>query len=140
MKTLASRYYGLVALAVWFPVTMLTISGVANTRASYLDVARTLGADQKYLILRVAIPAAMPSIFIGLFMGLGTSFLTLIVAETVGVKSGLGWYVSWAQGWAEYGKVYAALVIMAAFFSTIMTVLFKVRDRVLVWQKGVIKW
>jgi NitT/TauT family transport system permease protein len=131
---------GLVALAVWFPVTMLTISGIANTRASYLDVARTLGADQKYLILRVAIPAAMPSIFIGLFMGLGTSFLTLIVAETVGVKSGLGWYVSWAQGWAEYGKVYAALVIMAAFFSTIMTVLFKVRDRMLVWQKGVIKW
>ena len=83
---------------------------------------------------------APPYRFIGLFMGLGTSFLTLIVAETVGVKSGLGWYVSWAQGWAEYGKVYAALVIMAAFFSTIMTMLFKVRDRVLVWQKGVIKW
>ncbi|HMJ92215.1 MAG TPA: ABC transporter permease [Candidatus Acidoferrum sp.] len=130
----------LIALAVWFPVTMLTISGIANTRASYLDVARTLGASPSYLIFRVALPAAMPSIFIGLFMGLGASFLTLIVAETVGVKSGLGWYVSWAQGWAEYGKVYAALVIMAAFFSTIMTILFKVRDRVLVWQKGVIKW
>jgi len=131
---------GLIALAVWFPVTMLTASGISNTRASYLDVARTLGANRAYLIFRVAIPAAMPNIFIGLFMGLGASFLTLIVAETVGVKSGLGWYVSWAQGWAEYGKVYAALVIMAAFFSTIMTVLFKVRDRVLVWQKGVIKW
>jgi NitT/TauT family transport system permease protein len=131
---------GLIALAVWFPVTMLTVSGIANTRASYIDVARTLGAGQKYLIFRVAIPAAMPSMFIGLFMGLGTSFLTLIVAETVGVKSGLGWYVSWAQGWAEYGKVYAALIIMAAFFSTIMTLLFKVRDRVLSWQKGVIKW
>src|SRR5438094_5452954 len=34
----------LIALAVWFPVTMLTISGVSNVRASYLDVARTLGA------------------------------------------------------------------------------------------------
>nr|MBA3652464.1 ABC transporter permease subunit [Chthoniobacterales bacterium] len=131
---------GLVALAVWFPVTMLTASGISNTRASYLDVARTLGAGRAYLIFRVAIPAALPNIFIGLFMGLGTSFLTLVVAETVGVKSGLGWYVSWAQGWAEYGKVYGALVIMAAFFSTIMTLLFKVRDRVLVWQKGMIKW
>jgi NitT/TauT family transport system permease protein len=130
----------LIALAVWFPVTMLTASGISNTRASYLDVARTLGANRRYLIFHVAIPAAMPSIFIGLFMGLGASFLTLVVAETVGVKSGLGWYVSWAQGWAEYGKVYAALVIMAAFFSTIMTALFKVRDRVLAWQKGVIKW
>jgi NitT/TauT family transport system permease protein len=131
---------GLIGLAVWFPVTMLTASGISNTRASYLDVARTLGAGRAYLIFRVAMPAALPSIFIGLFMGLGASFLTLVVAETVGVKSGLGWYVAWAQGWAEYGKVYAALVIMAAFFSTIMTVLFKVRDRVLVWQKGVIKW
>jgi NitT/TauT family transport system permease protein len=131
---------GLIALAVWFPVTMLTASGISNTRASYLDVARTLGAGRGYLIFRVAIPAALPSIFIGLFMGLGASFLTLVVAETVGVKSGLGWYVAWAQGWAEYGKVFAALVIMAAFFSTIMTLLFKVRDRVLVWQKGVIKW
>lgn len=131
---------GLIALAVWFPVTMLTASGISNTRESYLDVARTLGAGRGYLIFRVAIPAAMPNIFIGLFMGLGASFLTLVVAETVGVKSGLGWYVSWAQGWAEYGKVYGALVIMAAFFSTIMTALFKLRDRVLVWQKGMIKW
>jgi NitT/TauT family transport system permease protein len=131
---------GLIALAVWFPVTMLTASGISNIRASYLDVARTLGAGRVYLIFNVAIPAAMPSIFIGLFMGLGASFLTLVVAETVGVKSGLGWYVSWAQGWAEYGKVYAALLIMAAFFSTIMTALFKARDRVLAWQKGVIKW
>lgn len=130
----------LIALAVWFPVTMLTSSGIANTRASLLDVARTLGAGRGFLIFRVAIPAAMPHIFIGLFMGLGAAFLTLVVAETVGVKSGLGWYLSWAKEWAEYGKVYAALVIMSVFFSTLMTVLFKVRDRILVWQKGVIKW
>jgi NitT/TauT family transport system permease protein len=131
---------GLIALTVWFPVTMLTASGISNTRASYLDVARTLGAGRAYLIFRVAIPAAVPNIFIGLFMGLGASFLMLVVAESVGVKSGLGWYVSWAQGWAEYGKVFAALIIMAGFFSSVMTLLFKIRDRMLVWQKGIIKW
>src|SRR5256886_13012248 len=130
----------LIALAVWFPVTMLTASGISNTRASYLDVARTLGAGRAYLIFRVAVPAAVPNIFIGLFMGLGASFLTLVVAESVGVKSGLGWYVSCAQGWAEYGKVFAALIIMAAFFSTILTVLFKIRDRAMGWDKVAIKW
>lgn len=130
----------LIALAVWFPVSMLTISGVANTKASYLDVARTLGAKSSYLVFRVAIPAAMPNIFLGLFMGLGASFLTLVVAENVGVTSGLGWYFNWAQTNAEYGKLYGAIVLMAAFFSTIMTLLFKVRDHVLVWQKGQIKW
>jgi NitT/TauT family transport system permease protein len=29
---------------------------------------------------------------------------------------------------------------MAAFFSTIMSLLFIVRDKVLVWQKGMIRW
>ena len=130
----------LIAMAVWFPVTMLTSSGIANVPVSYLDVARTLGAGRRYLIFRVAIPAAMPSIFLGLFMGLGASFLTLIVAETVGVKSGLGWYLKWQQGYVEYAKVYAALIIMAAFFSGLMTLLFTVRDWVLGWQKGVIRW
>ena len=130
----------LIGLAVWFPVTMLTASGVSNVRASYLDVARTLGAGRGYLIFKVAIPSAMPSIFIGLFMGLGASFLTLLVAESTGVSSGLGWYIDWARNYSDYNKVFAALIIMAVFFSTIMTVLFKVRDWVLVWQKGVIKW
>lgn len=130
----------LIALAVWFPVTMLAASGVSNVRASYLDVARTLGAGRAFLIFRVAIPAAMPSIFVGLFMGLGASFLTLLVAESTGVSSGLGWYIDWARNYSDYTKVFAALIIMAAFFSTIMTLLFKVRDHVLVWQKGTIKW
>jgi NitT/TauT family transport system permease protein len=130
----------LIAFAVWFPVTMLTYSGIANVRRSHLDVARTLGAGRFYLIWHVALPSALPNIFIGLFMGLGTASLTLPVAETVGVSAGLGWYVKWQQGYAEYAKVYAALLIMAAFFSVLMAILFAVRDRVLRWQKGVIRW
>ncbi len=130
----------LIALAVWFPVTMLTISGIANVPASYFDVARTLGAGRGYLIFRVAVPAALPTIFIGLFMGLLVSFLTLIVAETVGVRNGLGFYLIWQKGAAEYDKVYAALVIMSLFFSGIITLMFRVRDRVLRWQRGVIRW
>jgi len=130
----------LIALGTWFPVTVMTWSGIAGVNKSFFEVARTLGASERYLVLRVAFPAAFPLIFIGLFMGLGTSFVTLIVAEMLGVKAGLGFYITWAQGWAEYYKVYAALFIMAVLFSTIITVLFKIRDRVLIWQKGLIKW
>ena len=111
VMTLASDSFvsgaALIGFAVWFPVTMLTSSGIANVRISYLDVARTLGAGRLYLIFRVALPSALPNIFLGLFMGLGASFLTLIVAETVGVQAGLGWYLTWQQGYVEFDKVYA---------------------------------
>lgn len=130
----------LIALATWFPVTVLTWSGVASVDKAYYDVARTLGANQLFLILRVAIPAALPHVFVGLFMGLGASFSVLVAAEMMGVKSGLGWYLQWAQGWAAYNNLYGALIIMALVFSGLITLLFAVRDRVLTWQKGDVKW
>ncbi|ABE36040.1 binding--dependent transport system inner membrane component family protein [Paraburkholderia xenovorans LB400] len=130
----------LIALATAFPVAVLTWSGVASVNPAYYDIARTLGARPSFLILRVAIPAALPSVFVGLFMGLGASFSVLIVAEMMGVKAGLGWYLQWAQGWAAYSNMYAALLVMALMCSGLITLLFRVRDRLLAWQKGLLKW
>lgn len=130
----------LIALATAFPVAVLTWSGVASVNTAYYDIARTLGARPGFLILRVAIPAALPSVFVGLFMGLGASFSVLIVAEMMGVKAGLGWYLQWAQGWAAYANMYAALFVMALMCSGLITLLFRVRDRLLGWQKGLLKW
>jgi NitT/TauT family transport system permease protein len=130
----------LIALATAFPVTVLTWSGVASVSNAYYDVARTLGAKPSFLVLKVAIPAALPHVFVGLFMGLGSSFAVLVVAEMIGVKAGLGWYLQWAQGWAAYANMYAALIVMSLLCSGAITLLFKTRDRLLVWQKGVVKW
>jgi NitT/TauT family transport system permease protein len=130
----------LIALATGFPVTVLTWSGVAGVNSAYYDIARTLGASQRFLVLKVAIPAAMPHVFVGLFMGLGNSFAVLVVAEMLGVKAGLGWYLQWAQGWAAYANMYAALLIMALLCSGLITLLFRLRDRLLSWQKGLVRW
>ena len=130
----------LIALATGFPVTVLTWSGVASVNSAYYDIARTLGASRRFLVLKVAIPAAMPHVFVGLFMGLGNSFAVLVVAEMLGVKAGLGWYLQWAQGWAAYANMYAALLIMAFLCSGLITVLFRLRDRLLSWQKGLVRW
>lgn len=130
----------LIALGTGFPVAILTWSGVAGVNRNYYDVARTMGASPWFLVLRVAIPAALPQVFVGLFMGLGHAFATLVVAEMLGVKSGLGWYLTWAQGWASYPNMYGALLLMALLFSGIITLLFLLRDRVLSWQKGTVKW
>jgi len=130
----------LVGLATFFPVAVLTWSGVASVNKSYYDVARTLGATEWFLVLRAAVPAALPQVFVGLFMGLGASFSVLVTAEMMGVKAGLGWYLQWAQGWAAYPNMYAALLVMAVLCSGLITLLFKVRDRALSWQKGTVKW
>ncbi len=136
----ASASTFLVALAAFFPVTILTLSGVAGVNSAFYDIARTLGANKRFLVLKVAVPAAMPHVFVGLFMGLGGSFAVLVVAEMLGVKAGLGWYIQWAQGWAAYGNMYAALLVMALLCSGLVALLFRIRDHLLAWQKGLLRW
>jgi NitT/TauT family transport system permease protein len=129
----------LVALAVWFPVTVLTNSGIANVSKNYYDVARTLGANRNYLVSRVAIPAAAPMIFLSLYAGLFTAFIALLSAEMLGARAGLGWYINWHQGWYEFGKVFACLFILGILVTVFISIFLKAKDWLLVWQKGLIK-
>jgi NitT/TauT family transport system permease protein len=130
----------LIALAAGMPVAVLTWSGVTSVNSGYYDVARVLGANNRFLICKVAIPAAMPHVFVGLFMGLSFSFAILVVAEMLGVKAGLGWYLQWAQGWAAYGNMWAGLILMAILCSGLISLLFRARDHLLSWQKGLLRW
>ncbi|MBR5975511.1 MAG: ABC transporter permease subunit [Clostridiales bacterium] len=130
----------LIAFAVWFPVTLMTSSGIQSINNVNFEVSRTLGASTLYQIVHVAIPAAMPSIFLGVFYGTVSSFATLMAVEMNGNASGIGWYINWQKSVMLYDGVYAGLIIIALICSLSLTLLFKVRDRVLTWQKGVIKW
>ncbi|MBP1736876.1 MAG: transporter, permease protein [Oscillospiraceae bacterium] len=130
----------LIAFAVWFPTALMTSSGIWATNNSYYEVSRTLGASTLYQVFKVGIPNAMPSIFMGVFYGTCSSFITLMVAELMGSSCGIGWYVNHAKQMMVYSGVYAGLMIIAVMCTTILTLLFKMRDKLLIWQKGVIKW
>jgi NitT/TauT family transport system permease protein len=130
----------LIALGVWFPTTILTSSGILNVRKSYFEVSSTLGASNLRNILSIALPAAAPNIFAGLFNGTSASFLTLMAAEMIGCKFGLGWYINWQRETLAYPQVYAALIVIALTFSLLINLQFKIRNKVLSWQKGTIRW
>jgi NitT/TauT family transport system permease protein len=136
----ASAGIFLIALGVWFPTTVLTSSGIMNVRKSYFEVSSTLGASDLRMILTVALPAAAPSVFTGLFNGTSACFLTLMAAEMIGCKFGIGWYINWQRETLAYSQVYAALIVIAVTFSLLINLQFKIRNRVLSWQKGTIRW
>jgi NitT/TauT family transport system permease protein len=130
----------LIALGVWFPTTVLTSSGIMNVRKTYFEVASTLGAGTLRSVLTIALPAAAPSVFAGLFNGTSACFLTLMAAEMIGCKFGIGWYINWQREVLSYSNVYAALIVLAVTFSFLIGLQFKIRNRVLNWQKGTIRW
>lgn len=130
----------IIALAVWFPVQLMTSSGIQNTSKVYFEVGRTLGAGTFFQVFKIAVPAALPNIFQGVFNGICAAFIALMTAEMFGAKYGIGWYISWQKAMMVYSGVYAGLIMIALFCTVIITALFKVRKRLLGWQKGLVKW
>ena len=130
----------IIALAVWFPVQLMTSSGIQNTSNVYFEVGKTLGARTFFQVFRIAVPAALPNIFQGTFNGICAAFIALMTAEMFGAKYGIGWYISYQKAMMLYSGVYAGLIMIAVFCTVIITVLFKVRQKLLSWQKGLIKW
>ena len=130
----------IIALAVWFPVQLMTSSGIQNTSKVYFEVGKTLGAGTFFQVFKIAVPAALPNIFQGTFNGICAAFIALMTAEMFGAKYGIGWYISYQKAMMLYSGVYAGLLMIAVFCTVIITVLFKVRGKLLNWQKGLIKW
>lgn len=130
----------LIAFGVWFQITILTASGIQSVKKAYFEVSSTLGATNIQNLFKIAIPAASPSIFLGFFNATCSSFVALMAAEMIGCKSGLGWYVNWQKTMLSYPNVYAGLIVVAVFCYILVTLQFKVRDRLLSWQEGVVKW
>lgn len=129
----------IIALGSWFAVTVASLTGISNVDRDYFEAAKTLGASERQLIFRVAIPHAMPSILQGCTQAMSSSCVALMIAEMLGVKSGLGWYMTWQSGWASYDKFFAALFVICFIFTMVTKGLDKIKKYVLRWQNGVEK-
>lgn len=129
----------IIALAVWFPVVMMTSTGILNIPNSYFEVGKTLGTGKLYQVFKIGLPASLPSVFQGIFYGVCSAFIALMTAEMFGAKAGIGWYINMEKGMAEYKGVYAGLILITLFCNLILLLVFKIKDHFLKWQKGILK-
>lgn len=129
----------LIIICSWFPVASMTALGIRSTPKVQFEAARTLGASPSWLVFHVAVPHAMPQIFTGITTANAFAFTTLVMAEMMGQPGGLGYYINQSKVWSAYYKVFASILVMAVLFSLIMKLIKLIENRVLRWQKGLVK-
>lgn len=143
IMVVASSLFGgavfIIALGSWFAVTVASMNGISNVDKDFFEAARTLGASERQLVFKVAIPHAMPSILSGCTQAMSSACTAIMIAEMMGVKAGLGWYMTWAKSWASYDKMFAALFVICFIFTIVTKALDLIKRRVLRWQNGVVK-
>ncbi|MBP1581093.1 MAG: ABC transporter permease [Oscillospiraceae bacterium] len=142
MVVVSSLFHGavfVIALGSWFAVTVASMSGIQNVDKDYFEAAKTLGASERQLVFKVAIPHAMPNILAGCTQAMSSACTAIMVAEMMGVKAGLGWYMNWAKSWASYDKMFAALFVICFIFTAVTKILDMIKKRALRWQNGAVK-
>lgn len=78
----------------------------------YLDTARTLGASQRQIVLKVLIPLALPGIVHSFRALLGMAFGYIMLAELVNAGNGLGFLLNQSQRRGLTEHVYLILVVI----------------------------
>lgn len=126
----------IIALGAWFAVTVATMTGISNVNKEYFEAARTLGANSRQLVTKIAIPGAIPSILQGCTQAMSSACVSIMIAEMLGVESGLGWYMTWQKSWASYDKMFAALFVICIVFIIVTKVLKYIKNYLLRWQIG----
>jgi len=127
----------LIWLGSFFPILLNTILGIENTSKILIEAAKTLGAKERHLLLKVGIPSATPSIMTGLRVGFGVGWMCLVAAELTGTSSGLGYMIMYYHWTIEPAKMVAGMAMIGLIGFLLFLGLKKLEDRLLFWQEGI---
>lgn len=108
-----------VALVVFFPITVATTDGLAGADPELVDLVRAMGADRRTVLARVRLPNALGSFLSGLRIAAAYAMFGAVVAEWIGAERGLGIYLTRSQDSFRTDQVFVAIVIIAAVSVTL---------------------
>jgi NitT/TauT family transport system permease protein len=127
----------LIVIGAFFPILMNTIAGVRHVDGIYIRAARSLGASQGTMFLRVILPAATPYILTGARIGVGTAFIVVIVAEMIAVNNGLGYRILEAREFFWSDKIIAGMFSIGLLGLAIDTGMNRLNNYLLKWHRGI---
>ncbi len=105
----ASKVF-LIALACSFPIILNTYAGVRAIDPNYIRAARSMGATNLEVLLRVVLPGCLPHVFTGIRIAWGIALIVIIAAEMIGGSSGIGYMVLDAQQTFRVDRVFAGII------------------------------
>jgi len=102
----------IVFLFAFVIIAINTTAGVRNVDATLTEMARSFGARESDLFLKVIVPAALPMIMAGLRLGMGRAVLGMVTSELILAVVGFGAML----------MTFSASYNSPALFATILTI------------------
>jgi NitT/TauT family transport system permease protein len=117
-----------------WPLLLNTIAAVRQVDPLLVKSARTMGASQLQLFVKVILPASLPLIFVGVRLASASAMLVLIASEMIGAKAGLGYLVIYAQYSFLIPQMYFGILAITALGVLSNHALVSVERRLMRWR------
>jgi ABC-type nitrate/sulfonate/bicarbonate transport system permease component len=124
----------IIFLGIFFPILVNTIVGVKNIDPILIRAARSLGAPERQLLVRIVFIGALPQIITGVRIGLGVGWMALVAAELVGASSGLGFIINDARSMLRTDIIIVGMLAIGVVGLLIDTAILALGRRLLPWS------
>lgn len=123
-----------VAVAVFFPILINTMTGVRQIHPIYFEVADNYGAGRRKTLSRVVIPGSMPFVMAGTRIALNVALTLTIAVELITAQEGFGAliWLSWQTLRTE--DLYAGIVMTALLGIGFRYLVHYLTNRFVPWQ------
>jgi len=123
--------------ASFFAGVIVMYEGIAQISPIYVRVARTLGARDLEIFLKVIVPLTVPHMLTALRVALGVAWATLVASELIAAQQGLGSLIQNAASFFQLDIIYVGIICIG-FVALAMDVALRVVARRLVaWQERI---
>ena len=124
----------LIALGVFFPVYLGTLSAIQSVDRKLIEVGRVFGYSRISIMLRIIWPAVLPVWIASLRSGLGLGFMFVVAAELMGASEGLGYLLVYGQQMGQADVILVAMIVFALLGKASDALLVAVTSPLLRWQ------
>ena len=123
------------SLAAFFAAVIVLYDGIAQLQPLYVQVARTLGASEREVFVRVILPLTVPHLLTALRLALGVTWATLVAAELIAAQQGLGAMIQIAASFFQLDVIYLGIICIGVTALLMDQGLRLVSRRLLRWQE-----
>lgn len=123
----------LVFIAIFFIMTLATLSQIDNVPKNYIQLAMIMGCSKRQIYRHVILPTILPDLFVTLRMNLFAAWMVVLIAEAVGVGSGLGQVTMMARNTFNSSLVFFTMTLIGITGFAFDQALRYVQRKVLWW-------
>lgn len=121
--------------AAFLTSVIVIYEGIAQINPLFLNVAKSLGANDREIFTKVIVPLAAPHVLTATRVAFGICWMTLVASEMIAAQQGLGAMIQLASSYFQLDIIYLGIGLIGITATLMDFVLSYVGSRLVGWQE-----